>query len=288
MGDQLAFIKTIQPYFVMETSRFNQYVIGQYGISHFYSYETDQESLGGAVVPDGCIDIIFEYGQNSLQANVCGTVLKHKMIARQMPKTYFGIRFFPGFCPSLIHGRLKDFVDCEIPFSEISKSVYLFAKMSEAHTFTERICVFMEEYMKTYEVKEANSNMKRILKTVEAMIYRTNGEIRIKDMEERTGYTERYINKLFHAELGMNPKKFCLIIKFQRFLTQLHCANGESIAKLAVDHGYCDQAYLIKEFAKYTNMTPQKYYRMIQDFGYNDRVVTFGDASPKIEVSGVF
>lgn len=275
MGKQLSFIKTIQPYFVMETDSFHQYILGEYGISHFYSYEIDPMTVSRAVVPDGCLDILFEYGENSLQANVCGTVLQHKVILRQKSKTCFGVRFFLGFCPPFIVGKLTDFVDRQIPFGEISKSIDLLNAMSEAKTFAERIDTFMEEYMKTYSEKTALGGVQIILKAVETMIYGSHGEIRIKDIEERSGYTARYINKLFHAELGMNPKKFCLIIKFQRFLTQLHCTNGESIAKLAVDYGYFDQAYLIKEFSKYTNMTPTRYFRMIQEVNYNARVITY-------------
>ncbi|MBP2650859.1 MAG: hypothetical protein H6Q74_1684, partial [Firmicutes bacterium] len=107
MEEQLAVIKTIQPYFVMGTSRFYQYVLGEYGISHFYSYEVDQDDVGRAAVPDGCIDIMFTYGQDSVQAKVCGTVLKHKVISNELNKTYFGVRFFPGVFPKIIDGSLK-------------------------------------------------------------------------------------------------------------------------------------------------------------------------------------
>ena len=280
MGKQLSFIKTIQPYFVMETANFHQYVLGQYGISHFYSYEAEPGSLSRAVVPDGCLDILFEYGENDLQINVCGTVLQHKVIARQMSKTCFGVRFFLGFCPSFIDGKLKDFVDREIPLGEITNSINLLNAMSEAHTFAERIDAFMGEYKKTYSEEPVVGSVKIILKAVADMMYSSHGEIRIKDIGERSGYTARYINKLFHAELGMNPKKFCLIIKFQRLLNELHSTNGTAIANLAMDHGYCDQAYFIKEFSKYTNMTPKRYFRMIQELNYNDRVVTYHDITP--------
>ncbi|MBP2643279.1 MAG: hypothetical protein H6Q67_1166 [Firmicutes bacterium] len=275
MEEQLAVIKTIQPYFVMGTSRFYQYILGKHGISHFYSYEMDKEGLGGAVVPDGCVDIIFEYGQGALRARVCGTVLRHKFIPSELQKTYFGVRFFPGVCPSIIDGKLNEFVDREILFSEVAKSVHLLEKMSEAHTFPERIHTFLAEYKRNLSLEESSSNMGRLLKAMKSIIYGTNGEIRIKDIEKHTGYSTRYINKIFNAELGINPKKFCLIIKFQRFLDHLHGAKAEDIAKLAVDYGYCDQANLIKEFTKFTNMTPGKYYRMIQELGYNDRVINY-------------
>ncbi|MBU2700756.1 AraC-like DNA-binding protein [Sporomusaceae bacterium BoRhaA] len=275
MREQLDFIKTIQPYFVMETSRFTQFVLGQYGISHFYEYAADRNGLDRVVVPDGCIDIIFSYGRNVLDSDVCGTVLEYRRMTRKASQVYFGVRFFSGFCPPLIDGRFKEFVGREVSLQEVIKEPALLVNMVTARNFSSRIQTFMKVYQ-NFAVKPTDSSMERLLQAATAMIYKSHGEIRIKELEERTGYTARYINKLFDEEIGINPKKLCLIIKFQRLLTALHSPKVGTIAKLAAEHGYFDQAYLIKEFSRYTNMTPKQYFRMIHDSGYNERVITIG------------
>jgi len=275
MTSQLAFIKTIQPYFVMGTSRFEQYVFNKYRISHFYSYETDKMGIDGAAVPDGCVDIIFIYGAGKLEAKVCGTVLKHKLISNQFQKTYFGVRFFPGVFPHILKGELKEFVDQEFQLSDVLKTSLLLEKMSEASTFAKRIHTFLEEYKKTFLVEELSCNRQQLFKAMQSIIYQTNGEIRVKEIEERTGYSARYINKIFNSIVGINPKTFSLIIKFQCLLANLHSGNSEDMVNLAANYGYYDQAYLIKEFTKFTNMTPKRYYQMIQEFGYHERVTNF-------------
>lgn len=275
MEKTMAFIKTIQPYFVMQTDHFQQYIMGAYGISHFYSYDEYPACSNRAVVPDGCLDILFEYGSQDMQVSVCGTVLQHKIIERGIAKTCFGVRFFPGFLPAFIQGKLTDFIDKQIPLEELLDSMDLIYHMTQARTFLERISVFMQFYKKTYREEQRIGGAKLIIHMVEQMIYGSHGEIQIKEIEEQSGYTARYINKLFHREIGLNPKKFCLIIKFQRFLTQLHCTEGESMANLAVEYGYFDQAYLSKEFSKYTNLTPMRYFRLLQESKYRERIVTY-------------
>ncbi len=97
----------------------------------------------------------------------------------------------------------------------------------------------------------------------------SHGLASIKELEKKTGYTKRYIDLLFKDHLGISPKTYATIVRFQRFYK--HLANAESLKSDA--HAflelYYDQSHFIKEFKRYTGHTPMQYSNMNNDFGDN-------------------
>ncbi|WP_228446764.1 helix-turn-helix domain-containing protein [Chryseobacterium sp. 3008163] len=79
-------------------------------------------------------------------------------------------------------------------------------------------------------------------------------------MVKHTGYSERHIERIFKECIGLNPKKFGNIVKLHFFLNLLKYKSSQSnITDLCYDAGYADQSHLIKEFKKYTGITPTQY-----------------------------
>ena len=60
------------------------------------------------------------------------------------------------------------------------------------------------------------------MQSIKQMVYESDGKIKVAEMQERTGYSVRYINKAFIEEMGFSPKTFCKIIQFQRALEFLN------------------------------------------------------------------
>jgi len=68
------------------------------------------------------------------------------------------------------------------------------------------------------------------------------------------GMSERSLRRVFQQQVGMSPKAFAQIARFQRAL--LAARSGVSWARVAADTGYYDQAHLIAEFRAITGLTP--------------------------------
>ena len=64
-------MKLIQPYFVIHTDYYYKAICARYGILHFYRW-TMQGKEEISAVPDGCIDLVFEYGGGIMNARACG------------------------------------------------------------------------------------------------------------------------------------------------------------------------------------------------------------------------
>jgi AraC-like DNA-binding protein len=82
--------------------------------------------------------------------------------------------------------------------------------------------------------------------------------IRMSELCELTGTSARSLIALFRAEVGMSPKAFARVRRFQAALRALDCGPVCGAA-VAADLGYCDQPHLVREFRALAAMTPQQY-----------------------------
>ena len=264
-------LKPIQPYFVLDTSCFKQEVYLRQGISHFYTFKlTDPIDL--ITVPDGCIDIMFEYSKREIKAFACGSILKHGVQHWDGNCEIFGVRFMPGFMPAGLNAVPKDLINKRILLDDIINDRKMIEAMSSENDFYQRIRVFLECYTnleKEYETPYGKLNLCMVVKD---MVYDSDGLIKISEIAEKTGYTERYINKVFIEFMGFSPKAFCKIIQFQRALDVLNYGKIESMTALAVKLGYYDQPQFIRDFKSYLGTTPNRYLKMIEDKKYRELV----------------
>jgi AraC-like DNA-binding protein len=81
-------------------------------------------------------------------------------------------------------------------------------------------------------------------------------------LSRETGYSERWLQKKYRECFGLTFKQLQSNIRFLQALQALKRSVGRPehrLTELALDHGYFDQAHFIKEFRRFTGMTPSKY-----------------------------
>jgi AraC-like DNA-binding protein len=71
------------------------------------------------------------------------------------------------------------------------------------------------------------------------------------------GVSERHLRRVFREAVGVSPKEFARLVRFNRALRAAHEDDGESWASIAVAAGYYDQAHLIGEFHSISGVTPR-------------------------------
>lgn len=91
-------------------------------------------------------------------------------------------------------------------------------------------------------------------------ILKNKGNISINHLVKLTGYTERHIERTFKESIGLTPKKFGNIVRLHYFLSLIkEKARRSQFTDLCYEAGYSDQSHLIREFKKYTGITPTTY-----------------------------
>lgn len=85
------------------------------------------------------------------------------------------------------------------------------------------------------------------------------GRASVADIAEETGFSQRRFIELFEGEVGLTPKLFARIQRFQCVLRRVHRATDVDWSDVAVDCGYFDQSHLINDFRSFAGMTPTDY-----------------------------
>jgi len=83
--------------------------------------------------------------------------------------------------------------------------------------------------------------------------------VRIADVTGRIGLSHRRFLDVFTNEVGLTPKLFCRIRRFQRVLQQIRTHRQIEWADVALSCGYYDQAHFIKDFQAFSGLNPSTY-----------------------------
>lgn len=256
-------IMPLQPYIVLMSDNYKSIEFSQFGISHFYEFNVREDSQKHfEAVPDGSIDLLFNIGENEVHTYLSGTVFNLKRWVVGENNTCFGVRFQPGkgVLPKEI--TMDMIVDKDL---EIDGRIYgedLPEKIAQADGIKTRMKIFCESYLKLVENNTNHNYQDNLNIYVRDRISELRGNIAIEKLSEETGYSACYIRRIFKQSNGISPKQFAQYIRFQNLLNILSDGN-ERYDDIAMYCGYYDEPHMMKEFKKYTGVTPEQYNNMI-------------------------
>lgn len=81
----------------------------------------------------------------------------------------------------------------------------------------------------------------------------------IRNLSHKTGVTQKHLITLFRKYVGLSPKMFSRINKFQKVVGMIERQEKIDWASLAYECGYFDQAHFIKEFREFSGVNPRLY-----------------------------
>lgn len=81
----------------------------------------------------------------------------------------------------------------------------------------------------------------------------------VRDVSRELGYAQRRFIQMFNSNVGLTPKMFCRIRRFQQARLLAEKLETPDWAELAVACGYFDQSHLIRDFQEFSGSTPRTY-----------------------------
>lgn len=97
----------------------------------------------------------------------------------------------------------------------------------------------------------------RRIEAAVARLEADQGRTRIGDLAAATGMSPRGFQMRFRQTVGIAPKRFARIVRLQAALRELD-AGADSLAILAAEAGYSDQAHATRELGRLTGLTPAR------------------------------
>jgi len=95
-----------------------------------------------------------------------------------------------------------------------------------------------------------------------------DGRMAIRDLERKTGYSRRYLDRLFQQHVGLSPKVLAEIFRFQRFYRNWAAGMSFDLLKAELYDHYYDQSHFTRDFKRMTGHPPQKFiHEVSNEFG---------------------
>jgi AraC-like DNA-binding protein len=81
----------------------------------------------------------------------------------------------------------------------------------------------------------------------------------VRDVARSTGWSERRFSQVFREEVGLSPKTWFRLRRFQRAVSQLHAGVDVPWSKLALDCGFYDQSHFANDFHAFSGVDVSTY-----------------------------
>jgi AraC-like DNA-binding protein len=85
------------------------------------------------------------------------------------------------------------------------------------------------------------------------------GAAKLEALADAAGATSRHVERLFARFLGIAPRSLARVLRFQTALQALMHDTGFTLAAVAAEAGYFDQAHFVRDFREMTGGVPRGY-----------------------------
>jgi len=133
-------------------------------------------------------------------------------------------------------------------------------------------CIYFLQNM-LYQLIDRDDKKYYIFDYCIKLINESSGTIGVQELVKKTGYTKRYLAMIFNEFVGLSPKTYASVIRFNKLYENWAKSNGENFYTDFLYEYYFDQPHFIKEFKKFTGYSPLKFSEIGNEYGklfYND------------------
>jgi AraC-like DNA-binding protein len=94
-----------------------------------------------------------------------------------------------------------------------------------------------------------------------------DGQITIGSLSADLGWSRRRFIARFKEHVGLAPKTFARVLRFQRAVEVLKASGADRMADVALDCGYYDQPHFDRDFRIFAGVTPTDLLRTLRPDG---------------------
>ena len=229
-------------------------------IDAFWTSTNDQKRpVSEKILPDGCVDLILNLGEDCKTDNgrfdikngetcLVGTMRHFKTSELKADTRLLGIRFKPSaFSAFYKFSSLHEVTDHTIAFER---------KLSP---YFNRVVTGSIDYLNQFFMEKLVPHPTPLLMLVIEDIKKHKGIISVVELAKRHFTTIRQLERHFKQHIGVSPKEFINITRFQFVYNAIRKKSSEkSMLEIAFEYGYYDHAHLTNAIKAYTGFTPRE------------------------------
>jgi AraC-like DNA-binding protein len=171
-----------------------------------------------------------------------------------------GIVFHPGGTLPFFPDNASVFTNCETALDALwgRASLNLRNELREAPTPEQKFSL-LEFALLTRLSLSRHQQRDSILDYALTHLHTAPGTTTIAELTRTTGLSPRRLSERFNQYVGISPKLYCRIQRFQQALQQMHRGAEVPWAELALTCGYYDQSHFANDFRAFSGLSATDY-----------------------------
>lgn len=211
------------------------------------------------VLPTGTTELVINLGDPGLEefeAVVAGPHTRFFVLDTTGPSAVIGAHFKPGGVFAFLGLPVHELYNLHVPLeavwggyvTELRERLLTVASPEARLRLLEQLLIARLDRERTQQAAVSH-----------ALAAFGTGRRRIGEVVGETGLSARRFIDLFSEAVGLTPKAFCRVRRFQRAVGLLHGAGEVDWADTAIACGYFDQAHMIHDFREFAGLAPTAY-----------------------------
>lgn len=213
-------------------------------------FRAPSESRRQLVVPDGCIDIVWARGSETV---VAGPATLPVTADLPPDAVVLGLRFRPGHAPAFLGLPAEELLNRGVPLREVWRDADRLVEGLEASTSTADALRVLQDSVVEHRAQAPDDLVGAAVSQL-----RRKPATGVRELGDRLGISERQLLRRFTAAVGYGPKTLARVLRFQRLMRLLYepRAGDWDLARLAAETGYADHAHLTREVTELSGSAP--------------------------------
>jgi AraC-like DNA-binding protein len=201
------------------------------------------------ILPDACVDIVFGAGQ----LVVAGPATAAADVPATPGQGRYGVRFRIGSAGAALGVPAHELLDTGVPLEELwgRAARRLEGRIAAAGSDAEALAALIGGVGDRLPGPRDGDPLVR-----RAAVALVRDGVSLPHAGRIVGLGERQLRRRFERAVGYGPATLVRIQRFQRFLSLAERDPQASIARLAFDAGYADQAHLTRECGRLSGVSP--------------------------------
>ncbi len=229
---------------------------------------TREESFCSPQLADGHASLVLDLGATChlgegwtfgtpVRARVIGALGQVGGAAGSARPEMVGAYFRPGSMPALFQMPAAELTDRVVDLEQVwgaqgARLAEDLVELDEAAR-VERLEAALIERMRRAPAPRLSVDVVGLARWVRA----EPASITVRRLADAAGVSRQHLARLFRPMVGVSPKHYCRLARFQRGLVYAGAGPGVRWAEVAAELGYADQSHMIAEFRELSSLTPE-------------------------------
>lgn len=171
-----------------------------------------------------------------------------------------GVQLLPGAAQVLLGLPADELGEQHVRLDELwgTRAGLIREQLIEAPTPAEKMLRLQTLLLARLQPEQASST----LLMVKHAVAQLKAGIGVRQVATQSGYSHRQFIRLFAQAVGLPPKLYSRVQRFQRALNLMQRTGTEawlSLADVAMEAGYSDQPHFNRDFREFSGLTPELY-----------------------------